>query len=581
MQFYDGGPDVPDDLISDQLAGDVVFVVGAGVSRRVGLPLFGELVGKVYVRLGQAPPSSPDTLADAAEADAWAGGEWDRTLGLLERRLVYPHPNRPEVHNIVREAVAELLQPPRRASAVHRDILDISRDPSGRSRVVTTNFDTLFEQAGKAIRPSRIVSSVGPGLATVGSPDFHGIMHLHGRIAARRLGITASNLILTSADFGEAYLRSGWASRFVYDLLRRYTLVFVGYAADDPPMRYMLEASEAGRLHFPDLRRAYAFAPFAEDDASDEGSVHARWRAKGLVPILYENRDQSHENLYRSLGAWADCARDPGAWAAGEISRIAGVPFVDTSEQTRAKIKYLTTTMANTVVLSNCAGSPDWIECLIDQRSPPHVLERDVNIWFAQRLDDREAVEWALGAQPMIKAIVARAARSHLAVSRVPLPEAMYRFWRLYVAAFDGENGFRGFDRLALQPGLKAGATDYFTIESVVEITRPRLQLTAPSFGGFRSFRELQNDHAEASEASLGDLCYRRFECQEWPPWKEILAGWPQDADAEYRLLNALGRTLAEACELAWIIHEAHKDAARRRHRGAFFLASGNAGNGV
>ena len=32
---------------------------------------------------------------------------------------------------------------------------------------------------------------------------------------------------------------------------------------------------------------------------------------------------------------------------------------------------------------------------------------------------------------------------------------------------------------------------------------------------------------------------------------------------------------------LAWIIHEAHKDAARRRHRGAFFLASGNAGNGV
>jgi hypothetical protein len=29
---------------------------------------------------------------------------------------------------------------------------------------------------------------------------------------------------------------------------------------------------------------------------------------------------------------------------------------------------------------------------------------------------------------------------------------------------------------------------------------------------------------------------------------------------------------------LTWIIHEAHKDATRR-HRGVFFLASGNAGN--
>ena len=548
MQFCDGGPDVPDDLISAQLAGEVVFVVGAGVSRRVGLPLFRELVERVYARLGQAPPASPDTLADAAETDAWEGGEWDRTLGLLERRLVYPHPSRPEVRNVVREAVAEMLQPPRRASPAHRDILAISRDSAGRPRVVTTNFDTLFEQAGKAV--GGVASSVGPGLATVGSPDFHGVMHIHGRIAAARLGITGSNLVLTSADFGEAYLRSGWASRFVYDLLRRYTLVFAGYAADDPPMRYMLEATEAGRLHFPDLRRAYAFAPFAEGVGSDEGSARARWRAKGLEPILYENRDQSHNNLYRSLSAWADCARDPGAWAAGEISRIAGVPFADASEQTRAKMKYLTTTMANTMVLSNSAGSPDWIECLIDQRSPD-LLERDANIWFARRLADRTAVEWALSAQPTIKAIVARAARSHLVVSRVNLPEAMYRFWRLYVAAFGGENGFDGFDRLALRPGLKAGATDYFTIESVVEITRPRLQLTATSFRGFRSFRGLHDDHAEASEASLGDLCYRSFECQEWPPWREILAGWPQDADAEYRLLNALGRTLAGACELA------------------------------
>jgi hypothetical protein len=546
MQFCDGGPDVPDELISAQLEAEVVFVVGAGVSARVGLPLFGKLVGQVYARLGQAPPQSPDSLADAAETDAWTRKEWDRTLGLLERRLVYPHPNRPEVQNDVREAVAEMLLPPDRAYVAHRDIIEISRDPAGRPRVITTNFDTLFERAQQAIGCNPVLSVVGPGLPAVGSSGFHGIMHLHGRIADACMSLPTSNLVLTSADFGEAYLRSGWASRFVYDLLRRYTLVFVGYAADDPPMRYMLEATEAGRLHFPDLRRAYAFAPFSDDLGSDEDDIRTLWRAKGLVAIPYENCDGSHDSLYQSLSAWADCARNPIAWATHEITRIGTASFADASEPMRAKVKYLTTSVASTLVLSNCAGSSDWIECLIDRQSPPHLLERNVNIWVAQRLADRMLVKWALGAQPGIKAIVARAVQPHLAVPRVLLPDVMCRFWRLYLTAFGPENRFNGFDRPASLSGLNAGATDYFTIESVVEIVRPRLQLTAPS-----QFLGSDDDSSEASDPSLRELCYRNFECQEWPPWREILARWPQDAVAESRLLNALGRTLAEACELA------------------------------
>ena len=77
MEFFDGAPDIPNDLISAQLAGDVVFVVGAGVSARVGLPLFDKLVRKVYAHLGQAAPQTPEALADAAETDAWVRGEWD------------------------------------------------------------------------------------------------------------------------------------------------------------------------------------------------------------------------------------------------------------------------------------------------------------------------------------------------------------------------------------------------------------------------------------------------------------------------------------------------------------------------
>src|ERR1700730_15711206 len=82
MRFCDTGPDVPDELIRAQLAGNVVFVIGAGVSQRVGLPSFAQLAARVYERVGQACPGTADSLADIAEVDAWSRKEWDRTLGL-------------------------------------------------------------------------------------------------------------------------------------------------------------------------------------------------------------------------------------------------------------------------------------------------------------------------------------------------------------------------------------------------------------------------------------------------------------------------------------------------------------------
>jgi hypothetical protein len=42
-------------------------------------------------------------------------------------------------------------------------------------------------------------------------------------------------LVLSSAEFGRAYLAEGWATDFIRAVIRRYFIVFVGYAADDPP----------------------------------------------------------------------------------------------------------------------------------------------------------------------------------------------------------------------------------------------------------------------------------------------------------------------------------------------------------
>ncbi len=548
MQFCDFGPDVPETLIRDQLAGEVVLVVGAGVSRRIGLPLFADLVKCVYAKLGQAIPGTPNSLASAAEAEAWEAKQWDRTLGLLEQRLVYPDPHQPTIQNPVRSVVSDVLGSTPRRPRPHRDILTISRDALGRGRVVTTNFDLLFERAARNGGNGRIGSWAGPGLPVVGSTDFHGVMHLHGRFGNARLGVPSSNLILTSADFGEAYLRSGWASRFVYDLLRRYTLVFVGYGADDPPMRYMLEATEAGRLHFPDLRTAYAFASFGESPEWDEGSGRARWRAKGLVPILYENADLTHDCLYQTLTAWAECSRDSGAWASKEIARIASGQFEQASSAARAKAGFLARAMANVSVLSEFAGSPDWIEALIETRSPPQLDDRDALVWLGKRLNDFETARWALKVKALsLRGVIARAVRRHLALEKGELQKPLNQYWHLYIAAFFPDESLSGgTHRLTVPIKLSSRVTDYSLVQSVVEVVRPRLQMRPPLPSMWRA-----EELPEPREPELSDLCELEFHCSEWPTWPELLSHWPETSDAEYRLLKALERALAEACELA------------------------------
>src|SRR3546814_19092349 len=120
-------------------------------------------------------------------------------------------------------------------------------------------------------------------MPAVGSPEFVGALHLHGRVADRMLNLSQTDLVLTAPNFGEAYMRNGWASRTVYDLMRRYTLVLVGYSADDPPMRYMLEANEECRLNFPDLTPAYELVDRKSGVSGKRVSVRLDLGGRGII----------------------------------------------------------------------------------------------------------------------------------------------------------------------------------------------------------------------------------------------------------------------------------------------------------
>lgn len=290
MRLLPNGPDIPDELILAQEKGQTIFVCGAGVSRPVGLPLFRGLVEGVYQKLGE------DWSLHLAECEGMRDGgalhgQYDRVLRCLERRLAASDtPRNRGMRDRIRVAVREVLAPPDDAELTnHLALLELSRDAQGRVRLLTTNFDTLFERAWLGKHRTPIESYAGLAMPQPKTARCSGVLHLHGRLAdpwPELKDCFETDLVLTSAEFGDAYLRAGWAARYVYDLVRANTVVLVGYKADDPPMRYLLEALEADRERFPDLQKVYAFAPCELGEEKLEGAL---WRAKAVEPILYSS----------------------------------------------------------------------------------------------------------------------------------------------------------------------------------------------------------------------------------------------------------------------------------------------------
>jgi NAD-dependent SIR2 family protein deacetylase len=191
MKFIEASADVPNELIREVNDGEVVFLCGAGVSRGVGLPSFQALTDQVYTKLGESREN------EAAERIAYDRKEYDRVLRSLEKRTLLPGTD-----SRVRAAVSTILAPPDGADlSRHLSLLRLSRDRAGRPRLLTTNFDTLFERAAQQ-DGTPIVSHSGKAIPRPGGPRDYGVLHLHGRLADDTLELDVTDLILTSADFG-------------------------------------------------------------------------------------------------------------------------------------------------------------------------------------------------------------------------------------------------------------------------------------------------------------------------------------------------------------------------------------------
>lgn len=477
------GPVIPSRLMNELDSERAVFFCGAGISMGPAskLPNFVDLVKHIYQVHRLKPDDVEREALDLGEnesienlgaknANRRRRPNHDKALGLLERdKRLGP--------GALRRSVIDRLSKRRTGPlVVHEALLRLSRTEKG-VRLITTNFDNRFDSAGRSQKEKLVIDNA-PKLPVPKPHDWSSIVHLHGRILSRN--DDGSNLVLTAADFGRAYLTERWAARFITELFREFTVVFVGYSLDDPVMGYMVDALAAERAKGATLKIAYAFAEYDGAGGFSEQKIRDAWLAKNVEPIPYDSKDD-HKLLRNTLVEWARVKTDPYRTreqiVLDGISKIPSGPDDPVAER-------VTWALENSVIAEALAKAPPtsnerefpklerWLDIFakagllsqliksegetgIDQgnsttslvgsdaqtRNPPVLgkVTRYLALWIARHLHIPQILGWVLRKGGHLHPFLRDKIRYRLAEPEVKIPEKLRHLWTVlaYSASTD------------------------------------------------------------------------------------------------------------------------------------------------
>lgn len=356
----------------------LVLFCGAGISKYTGLPEFREMTKNLFDECGvQLRESVPHGIGATPAEIAYQESKFDRALELLERAV-----GRSEMRNKVIQQLSRDPPPDEEVCGLHRALLDLAALSGGGHRLVTTNFDDRFHRAAKHAvgqaslhKDSRYVLDdlwAAPRIATPRLESWRSLTFLHGRITdAADQG--ADNLIITSADFGRAYLQDGWAARFIVELFREFTVLFIGYSINDPVMTYLVDAIALDRESGKPFRQPYAFAPY-DSESPEEGAEesHARWKSRNVTPILYPSTSH-HIALRKTIEEWS--ALHVGGFEsrlakALEITRHPHVPAVGMDKESIENLVWALSKADGSVAKGFAGSDPQphisWLQPLLE-----------------------------------------------------------------------------------------------------------------------------------------------------------------------------------------------------------------------
>ena len=316
----------PKGLLAALRDGRLVVFAGAGVSMGApaNLPSFRALASQI---------------AQGSKLEMGPGETEDRFLGRLKLAGV-------DVHRL---AAQQLQRDGLSATELHRSILRLYRDPPA-VRIVTTNFDLLFEQAYADVFDTAPRVSNAPDLPLV--RRLQGITHIHGTVCE------PSEMVLTDRDFGRAYLTesAGWARRFLVELFNNFDVLFIGYSHNDAIMHYLSAA-----LPRDNNQSRYVLI-------GDKADTPERWKNLGIEPIVFHQDDKNDfSELEQGIASLARHVQRRILDWRSEISQIAGgtPPLDKVSADT---IDHAFTDPILTRFFVDAAELPEWIDWLDERK---------------------------------------------------------------------------------------------------------------------------------------------------------------------------------------------------------------------
>ena len=301
----------------------LVIFAGAGASMGdpANLPGFGKLASAIARGTGETK------RRDETE---------DQFLGRLQHH-----------HQNVHERAARVLSKGNpEPTGLHRDLIRIFSEP-GYVRLVTTNFDTLFEAAEDQIgSKSKVYNAPALPLGN----DFKGIVHLHGSICE------PSRMVLTDADFGKAYLTEGWASRFLVELFASFSVLFVGYSHSDVVMKY--------------LARSLTPSGTVTRFALTEGGQQETWRLLGIEPIEFQiDVEDKYRLLNEGVTGLADYANlDAFEWRTMINDIAKNQPPSNCEHEKIETVAEALSDLWRTRIFCEAASDPGWIAWLDEKK---------------------------------------------------------------------------------------------------------------------------------------------------------------------------------------------------------------------
>ena len=348
------GIDFPKTLLDALSNDELVIFAGAGVSmgEPANLPNFMRLTEAIAEGTGKTPKDNESE---------------DQFLGRLKHEDV-------EVHELAAE---ELQRNDPKPTELHHDLLRLFSKTES-VRIVTTNFDLLFERAAEEEKLFGSSPEVFRAPALPPGNEFRGIVHVHGSL------VYPEKMVLTDADFGRAYIVEGWAQRFLVELFGCFTVLFVGYSHNDTIMNYLARA-----LPVEENRKRFVLTHEKEIE---------KWKVLGIKPIVYPcSSTDDHSALYEGIARLAKRVNWGVLDWQRRINELAEKEPFSLGEEEKSILDQALSDAAKVVFFIEAADAPQWVGWLDDNKyldnlfTSPDLREPVVYLanWLAMRFAHR------------------------------------------------------------------------------------------------------------------------------------------------------------------------------------------------